>query len=269
MSRQQIYASAGTVAVMALIALWLCLSRLGLATDADHPWPPADSARVEMAEQYIEPEIEPLAHSRSEAAQGEPVQGPAAAPGQASGQEMADAGTKAPAPTPLTQKTPSPIKVKVPKEAPKTDGTPRPRPTADQQRARDINTSVQGAFSPKKASSSGNSPSSAANPDGGNTSRESTGVSAGVANIGNGWSLDHTGPVGGRGKPLGTVVIRVRVDAQGRVTSATAAGGTPPAGTDRATIQECLAAARQSTFRLQQGREAARTTSGTITWRFH
>lgn len=257
-----------TLLILTAILLWLVSTRMTWPPSPDDQWPPADSASVTLVPEYIEPVVLPHNARHDAAAQGQPVTGPEAAPGQASGLDLDDAGPQAPVATQVTQKTPSPVKVKEPQKSPKDTGTPRKATDPSAQRARDIRTDVSGAFTPRTANSSGNNPSRPANPDGGNTAQQSTGVTSGIARIGNGWSLDHTGAVGGRGKPLGTVVIAVTVDAQGHVTQASAAGGTPPAATDRATIEECRRAALQSTFRLATGATAARSTHGTITWRF-
>ncbi|MCM1022253.1 MAG: hypothetical protein NC343_07635 [Muribaculum sp.] len=74
----------------------------------------------------------------------------------------------------------------------------------------------------------------------------------------------------GWGKPSsafgGTITIRVKVNRQGHVISATYAGGSGSAAAQQNVRQSCIQAARQSRFSVDENAPAEQ--SGTITWTF-
>ena len=66
--------------------------------------------------------------------------------------------------------------------------------------------------------------------------------------------------------PLGTITIRVSVNRQGKVTSASYLSGTGAAAASQSARQSCIAAARQSQFSVDEDAPASQT--GTITYNF-
>ena len=171
-----------------------------------------------------------------------------AAPGQASSVDIDDAGDIGAASPVNTASEPSAVKETVKPESVK-PATPRKNDEENEKaRARNINTNVNNAFTARPDNSTGNNTGAQSSQESGNSSSPSKGVTPG-AKIGNGWSISSYGDVGAKGKPLGSVIIEVEVDSQGKVISATPAGGTPPAASNPAVIAECMKAARQSKFR--------------------
>lgn len=269
MSRERIYPVAGTALAVAVILAILIGCSLSYPPAEPSPWDVKKPEVELLPDEYIAMEQMILPHDSGddEPARGEPVKGEEAAPGQASGTDMEDAGEQGPVKERLTAEEPQPVKQK-PQRKPDKDAATRKNEERERKASRDINTSVNNAFTPRKESSAGNNPRAGVNEQGGNTRADARGVTPG-ARIGNGWSVSHFGPVGGERKPLGSVVIEVEVDSEGHVVSACPAGGMPPAASDANVVAECLRAAKQSRFsRRQTGGSVPARTRGTLTWTF-
>jgi len=268
MTKERLYPIAGTVAVVAVVAAVLLSCSLSYLPAESSPWKVRKADVELMPGEYIplEQMVLPDDVGDDEPAKGEPVQGDEAAPGQASGGDLEDAGEVG---ATLPQQTASelqPMKQR-PAEKPDKDAAARRNEERERHASQNINTSVNNAFTSQKESSSGNNHTAVPRVDGGNVRSDAAGVAPG-ARIGNGWSVSHFGFVGAERKPLGSVVIEVEVDAGGNVVSVSPAGGTPPAASDANVVAECLRAARQSRFSRKQAGVIPERTRGTLTWTF-
>lgn len=264
MNRLRTYSLVATLAILAFLGVLLHLCRLSLTPDATQ-----ERTEVELLpDEYLAMNDMLMPHDTGydEQAQGEPVQGEDAAPGQASGTDLHDAGDQGPTMPELTATEPQPVRQQE-KPKPDKDAAARKKEQQEKRTSQNINTSVNNAFTPRPESSASNDPKAPAKENGGNTPSPASGVTPG-AKIGNGWSVSHFGSVGAERKPLGTVIIEVEVDADGKVVSATPAGGMPPAASDAKVVAECLKAARQSTFSRRTTGTVPTRTPGTLTWSF-
>lgn len=268
MKKEQAYSLTGTLVAIAALVCVLVVCTLSYPPADQSPW---DSPKPDvelLPDEYIAPEQMILPHDSGddEPARGEPVQGDDASPGQASGTDMDDAGELGATLPVQTAENEQPVK-QTPQKTPDKDAAARKNEERERTASRNINTSVNNAFTKRPESSAGNNAQAPAKENGGNTSKATTGVTPG-ARIGNGWSVSHYGPVGAERKPLGSVVIEVEVDAQGNVVGAVPAGGMPPAASDANVVAECLKAAKQSRFSRKQTGDAPARTRGTLTWTF-
>ena len=265
--KSRIYALCGTLAVVALLVAILLFAALSYPP-AERPRWDVDKSEVLLADEYVPMDrIIPSDIGDDEPVAGDLVEGPDAAPGQASSVDIDDAGDIGVASPGNTASEPSAVKETV-KPEPVKPATPRKNDEENEKaRARNINTNVNNAFTARPDNSTGNNTGAQSSQEGGNSSSPSKGVTPG-AKIGNGWSISSYGDVGAKGKPLGSVIIEVEVNSQGKVISATPAGGTPPAASNPAVIAECMKAARQSKFRRSLKSGSPSRTRGTITWTF-
>lgn len=170
----------------------------------------------------------------------------------------------------VTAQEESPMKVKPKENSEKTEPTPEEiaeqkrkkaeeeRRKAEQETRRRANSKVQNAFGKTGSDDSGN----AGTPDGNSDSGARSGA-PGVSGL-NGYTLANWGhpssPVDGK------VVIKVRVDANGKVVSATYSSGSGTAAANMAVRRRCEQASLQSSFSVPAGTTA--DAEGYITWRF-
>lgn len=170
----------------------------------------------------------------------------------------------------VTADEPSPMKVKPKEDSEKTEPTPEEiaeqkrkkaeeeRRKAEQETRRRTNSKVQNAFGKAGSDDSGN----AGTPDGNSDNGARSGA-PGVSGL-NGYTLANWGhpssPVDGR------VVIKVRVDANGKVVSATYSSGSGTAAANMSVRRRCEQASLQSSFSVPAGTTA--DAEGYITWRF-
>ncbi len=269
MNKERIYSLVGTLLVLVVVLAVLLGCTLSFPPEVASPWEKERPEVELLPDEYLTMEQMLLPYDRGddEPASGEPVQGDEAAPGQASGTDLEDAGDLGATLPEQSSEEEQPVKQTQVKK-PDKDAAARRNEERERKASRNINTSVNNAFTPRKENSAGNNTSAKPDPLGGNTREAAAGVTPG-ARIGNGWSVSHFGSVGGERKPLGSVVINVEVDADGNVVAATPAGGMPPAASDANVVAECLRAAKQSRFsRKQTATDAPARTRGTLTWTF-
>lgn len=266
---ERLYSAIVTLLALGLLTTVLVVGRLTYPPEEKSPWD-VDKTEILLADEYIAVEdmILPPERGYDEPAKGEPVTGEEAAPGQASSTDLEDAGEQGAAQPVLTAPDPQPVKVQEQKK-PEKPATPRKNDKEKQQqaKAKNINTSVNNAFTKFEDNSAGNNTSAKPNPSGGNTKKVTSGVTPGFK-MGNGWSVASFGAVGAQNKPLGTVIIDVVVDAQGNVIAASPAGGTPPAASNAAVVAECIRAAKQSRFKRSLTTAAPEKSRGQIFWTF-
>lgn len=185
------------------------------------------------------------------------------------GEDLSDAGKPAEKPAePVTQKEPSPMKVKVkekkPEEKPKATGpktAANPDKKVEKERkaeASAVASRTKNAFG--KAGGSGTGKQGSPN---GNSSQGSLSGTPGIGGL-DGYTLASWGRPHSRWE--GTVVVRVRVNARGQVVDAHAVSGSGSAWSHTEVRRSCESESLKSKFSVKK----SRTTEGigTITWRF-
>ncbi len=243
--------------VVVLLVLYL---RYPGAEQNERVWPPVDSSEVLFGGEYVMIGDRPeLAESSSEPA-----------PAEADAQEMpspevesVDNSGEPAQPSPVvTSERPSPAKV-VKKEIPEKTGPTKAEIEAAERAKREQATrqaiANKGQFG--KTGTGGSGAGNAGSPDG-NSNVGAVSGSPGFNLKGRSLS-DWRTPAKG---PLGTITVRVSVNRQGKVTSASYLSGTGAAAANAATRQNCVNAALQSQFSVDNDAPASQT--GTITYRF-
>lgn len=259
-------AAAATAITVVLLLLWMLLADIDVSMldDPARKWPPVDSSEIVFGGTFVR--LGDLPRPMAQASRTKPAKSTSTEQPSHQGTDRTDAGERAAAaPDIVSSERPSPAKV-TKKEPPAKTG-PTKEELAERERikrekeqaekARRINSGMQGRFSKSQTSATANPGS-----PGGNSS---TGALAGSP----GYSLSGRTPEGW-GRPAsahsGTIRIRVKVNRQGRVTEASYDGGTGSAAAQAGVRQSCLAAARQSRFSVDLNAPAEQT--GYITWTF-
>ncbi len=227
-------------------------------------WPPADEHPVELQEledlystgEFVRTgDLPTPAEEPSEAAPSAAETAPEPSPGP----DAADAGTAGePSPTLTSEKT-APAKEQAKPKGPtkeQLEAEKKRQEAAARQKARkEAEAATAKAFGAKGKGTPGQ-------PDG----TAAAGSFAGKPGNGlKGRTAEHWGSV--KSTKTGTIAIRVRVNSQGRVTSATydPSRSSGAAAADTQMRQRCVAASRESRFSVLEGSPEA---SGTITWKF-
>ncbi len=264
-SRDKITAAVAAALFHILVIAALLAAVLRFPPDGVDKWPPEDEGTVELQElddlyaagEYVRTGDIPIPASEpSEAAPSQAETAPEPSPGP----DRADAGSKGdPSPTLTSPKT-SPAKEQAKPKGPtkkQLEAEKKRQEAASRQKARKkAEAATSKAFGGKGKGSPGQAD--------GNTS--ASGAFSGKPGNGlRGRTAEHWGSV--RSTKTGTIAIRVRVNSQGRVTSATydPSRSSGAAAADTRMRQRCVAASRESRFSVLEGSPEA---SGTITWRF-
>lgn len=247
-----------------VVVLLLCLYlRYDGVEEADRTWPPVDSAELLFGGEYV------MIGDRPELAQSESTPAPtadnAAELPSPQAEALENAGEPAePAPV-ISSSKPSPMKVEKKPEPEKTGPTKEEleaqRKAAQAKREQEQRQAIANRVGANFSGAGQSGKGSAGSPDG----NSETGAASGEPghNL-KGRSIAHyERPARG---PLGTITIRVTVNRNGAVTSASYASGTGQAATSARTRQNCIAAARASKFSVDQSAPVSQT--GTITYRF-
>ena len=276
MNQARHIAALGTVAIAALVWLWLCLSHLSLSPDKE--WPPQPDPYIELAqvEDLVEtiqlPPTSVLSHQQQDAAAQTPedIDNPARlAPD--TGTALEDRGPEGkPAPV-MTSNRPSDIQVEN-KQRPERAGTPADNKRKEEQAtARRTQSTVGNAFSNARHNANNR------NGDTGNAGRtDGNPASAGPANSrSSSVGVNHGRISGGWGFPgysnkipsnkVGSVKIEALFDADGVVTQATVIGG--DGNISESTKEACLREVRRHKF-AHTGTANAEGGSATITFVF-
>ncbi len=260
--RNRLTALIATVLFHALVVvalLTLCLRYPG-REDNERTWPPVDSSEVLFGGEYVmigdRPEI---AENSGEAAPAEAEAEEVPAP---EAEALENAGEPAePSPVVSTER-PSPAKVEK-KPAPAKSGPTKAEIEAAEKarRERETRNAIAGKVKFGQKGTGGSGKGNAGSPDGNST----VGAVSGSPGFNlKGRSLaDWHSPAAG---PLGTITVRVTVNRQGKVTSASYFSGTGAAAANQATRQNCVNAARMSQFSVDNDAPASQT--GTITYNF-
>ncbi|GEM_PF-1238477 len=276
MNQARHIAALGTVAIAALVWLWLCLSRLSLSPDKE--WPPQPDPYIELAqvEDLVEtiqlPPTHVPSHQQQDAAAqtSEDVDNPARLAPE-TGAALEDHGPVGkPAPVVTSNRT-SEIQIEK-KQQPEKVGTPADNKRKEEQAtARRTQSRVGNAFSNARHNANNR------NDDTGNAGR-TTGnpASAGPANSrSSSVGVNHGRISGGWGFPgysnsipsnkIGRVKIEALFDAGGAVTRATVIGG--DGNISESTKEACLREVRRHKF-ARTGTANAEGGSATITFVF-
>ncbi|WP_304507515.1 hypothetical protein [Duncaniella muris] len=260
--RNQLIALLATVlfhAAVAVVLLTLCLRYSGSESN-ERVWPPVDSSEVLFGGEYVMVgDRQEMAASTNEPAPAEAEAQEAPAP---EAEALVNSGEPAqPAPV-VSSERPSPAKVEK-KPAPEKTGPTKAeieaaeRAKREQEARQAIASKVQ--FGQK--STGGNGSGKAGSADGNATVGAVSG-SPGFNLKGRSLADWHTPPAG----PLGTITVRVTVNRQGKVTSASYSSGTGAAAASQSTRQSCINAAKMSQFSVDNDAPASQT--GTITYNF-
>ena len=168
--------------------------------------------------------------------------------------DLENAGEAAQQPKVTTSERPSPAQVKKEKKGPTKEELQKEK--EQQQAKKNVDAATSRAFGGDKGkgtpgTTEGTSATGAVTGTPGNGLRGRTLES---------WTSVH-------GKKLGTIAIRVKVDAQGRVTSASysAAGSSGTVAADQAMRNQCIARSKECRFSVLEGSPVQ---TGTITWVF-
>lgn len=227
-------------------------------------WPPEEEGTVEMLEledlyasgDYVRTGDLPTPVSEpSEAAPSAADNAPEPSPGP----DAADAGAKADPTPPVTTEKPSPAKEKAKPKGPTKEQIEaekkRQEAQAKQKAKKEAEAATAKAFGGKGKGTPGQADGNS--PTGSFSGKPGNGLK--------GRTAEHWGSV--RSTKTGTIAIRVRVNSQGRVTSATydPSRSSGAAAADTQMRQRCVEASRQSRFSVLEGSPEA---SGTITWKF-
>lgn len=244
MSRRGVAAavSVGAHVLLALLLLTLFLQAPSASDRAAREWPPADSSELLLGGEYV------MVGDVPEAGVND-----APAPPQKAADPAPVAKPVSPEPSePLVASThASPAKTSPSADASKrADELKRQAEKAEQERrANEINSRV--AFGKGKSGQ----------PDGNSASGAVSGVAA--DGLGNRQVMSLPKPARG---PLGTVKIRIKVNRDGVVTSASYQGGSGAAAADAATRQSCVDAARRARFSPDP--QAPASQNGTLTYNY-
>lgn len=263
----RIYAIAGTVLFHALLLLALLFTFLSFPPDGMEEWPPEPKNEIvfdEMEELYAAGDFVRTGDNLNEYV---PTDSPApsAVENNEATQDASDAqnmGLKAdPAPT-VTSEQPSPAKVEKKPKGPTKEEIEAEK--ARQEAKKQQQTKKNVAEATTRAFGGGDKGKATPGSSDGNSS--STGSVTGTPGNGvKGRSLEKWTSV--RGRKLGSITVNVKVDAQGRVVSASynAARSSGTVSADENMRNQCVARSRECRFSVSEGSPVQ---SGTITWTF-
>lgn len=228
--------------VLAAVLLTLFLRYDGSA-EASRVWPPVDSSEILFGGEYVMLGDAPDADATPDS--------PAELP--ATPEPEAETPVQEPLVTTATSPAPEAIKTVTP---PKTTEKPAPaRPSAAETERKETSTKINNRVKFGNADATPGSP-------GGNSA---TGAVSGIAasGLGNRSAVDLPRPAR---SPMGKVVVTVKVNRDGRVTSASFLSGEGAAGADETTRRRCIKAARRARFSASA--EAPVSQTGTLTYTF-
>lgn len=261
----RIYAILGTVIFHALILLAFLFSFLRFPPDGVEEWPEEPRPEIvfeEMEDLYAAGDFVRTGDNLAEYTPRDEM-APSDVTSTEPTQDAVDpsnAGHQAdPAPL-VTSKQPSPAKVETKPKGPTKEEIEAEKARQEAKKQQEAKKNVEAATSRAFGGGKGKSTPGATegNSDTGNvTGTPGNGVK--------GRSLEKWTSV--RGRKLGSITINVKVDSQGRVTSATynAARSSGTASADEAMRRQCIERSRECRFSVLEGSPIQ---SGTITWTF-
>lgn len=259
MNKPRIIALGTTVVFHALVVLLLLLLYLRYSGEEKRVWPPEDTSELLLEGEYVKLGDVP----QPSQPQSNPAPAASDPKPQQETEDLKDAGEPAEtAPPTVTTTKESPMKIEKKPEPEKPGPTKeeleeQAKAKREAETAKQISNRVKFGGQQSGSSESGTSGS----PNGNSTS--------GALNGSPGYSLrgrsleSWSSP---SGTNTGTIIISVRVNRQGQVTSASYSGGSGAVSSDPAARKSCEQAARQSKFSVSTSAPAEQV--GTITYRF-
>lgn len=259
-SRHRLIALFVTVAFhVAVAVLLITLYLQPVASDMERKWPPVDSSEVLFGGEYVmvgdRPEIaDNTGEPASSATEAEAVPAPEVEALENSGEDAK------PSPV-ISSEQPSPAKVEK-KPVPEKSGPTKAEIEAAEKAKREQETR-QAIAGKVKFGQTGTGTKA------GNAGSHDGNASVGAVNGSPGFNLkgrtlaDWHRPAAA---PLGTITIRVSVNRQGKVTSASYMSGTGAAAASQTARQSCVQAALRSQFSVAE--DAPPSQTGTITYNF-
>lgn len=232
----RLIAAVATVLIATGLFLFLYLFKLSIDASALKEKDKGEIVLVEPEEEFVdvlEPVADPVApdDKPADAHLDEPVKEESqAAP--AAGTDLKDQGPQGEKPPVVKSPEPSPVKEKDDPKAQKPKGQAnKPKEEKKEQPKRkennQANDEVARAFGKHNSNTSNNADKANS---GSNSNQSSTTTGKGHGTVGGGWIIPAYGTV--RSTVTGSVILTVKIDQTGRVTSVTVTGGTPPAATD-------------------------------------
>lgn len=265
-NKTRIIAAIGTIAAHVLIlVLSVCFVITHTPRQSQHEeWPPKDSSEILFGGEYVmlgDVIQESADETRQETAtQPEDV----AETDATEADDLSDAGTQGSPTKVVTSSQESDMKVEqkpVEKPGPSKDELEaQEKARAEKEKSAQITSQMQNAFAKNGKTSNGG---------GKQGSKDGNTDNGGAVNGSPGHDLaGRTVPYWGRpsSKKSGIIRISVKVNPQGRVTSAVYKSGEGAAASDETIRQSCINAAKQSRFSVST--KETKEQSGTITWRF-
>lgn len=243
-----------------VIVVLLSVTLRHVATDEERTWPPIDSSEVLLGGEYVmigeRPEMSDLSN---EPAPNEAESELTPSPEVESLENSGEVGQPAPV---ISSEQPSPAKTEK-KTTPEKVGPTQAEIEAAEKAKREEETrqAIAGKVKFGNVGTGGNSTGNSGSPDGNSTVGAVSG-SPGYNLKGRtlaDWHLPASAP-------LGSITIRVSVNRQGKVTSATYQSGTGAAASNIPARQSCVNAALRSQFSVDEDAPASQV--GTITYNF-
>lgn len=279
MTRSQEISALATLAILALLAVLLCVCRL--SWNPAQPWPPEPSPYiVAQAEEFIEPELLPDPPVAGDAADApalteEHMDVPSESAPE-SGTALRDKGPVAPPQRETPANRPSTVKKTPEPKVDKSGAAAENARKAREAEARRTNSAVSNAFKKTEARNNANnrqgdtgrsgSPAGNAKSAGpANSASRTPGVRHGK--LGGGWQWPSYS-VSIRTPKTGSIILSLTIDSNGKVTEARPTGGSAPASSDPALIDQCQRIARSRTFTRPAGSPAPEKAMATITFTF-
>lgn len=259
----RVWAIVATVAFHALVVAMLLVCFLRYPPKGVTEWPPEPTKEIvfdEVEELYASGEFVRTGDTFDETVNDEPAPSAVEQPEPSQpGPDLKDAGKAADPKKIVSTSHESPMKVDNKPKGPTKEELEaekaRQEAAKREQAKKTAADATQKAFGGKGKGQSGQADGNSAN-----------GASSGTPGSGvKGRTLDHWTKVSSTS--TGTIVIRVKVDAQGRVTSATyqQQGSDGPVAASTTMRERCRQQSLQCRFSVEEG---APTASGTIIWRF-
>lgn len=257
--RHRLIALFATIAFHVAVVVILLTLYLRYPGEADEmrTWPPVDSSEVLFGGEYV------MIGDRPEIAESTGAPAPAEAEAQETpapeAEALEDAGEPAPV---ISSEQPSPAKVEK-KPAPEKTGPTKAEleAAAKAKREQETRKAIAGKVKFGQKGTGGSGAGNAGSPDGNSTVGAVSG-SPGFNLKGRTLAEWHR-PASA---PLGTITVRVTVNRQGKVTSASYLSGTGAAAASTSARQSCVSAAKMSQFSVDNDAPASQT--GTITYNF-
>lgn len=237
--KTRIIAALGTLAIAVAVAVWMVLTVIAVGS-YDKKWPPEHKVDITVDdERFVDVLDEPVpvpSLDRSTKAYDEVEENNLSEAAEPSGMDLKDEGPRGEAVKPVTQESPSPVKVRKPKEekpvkeGPKEDTKAKEKTQARRKAVADVKNAFGGNGRDNTANK-GKKPGDSGSPAGGESS-----VNGKLkGNAGSGWSLPGYGLI--TSPVTGTIKVKVTILSDGTVPpdGVQFIGGTPPAATNPVT----------------------------------